>query len=143
MPGGAVLGQVVLARRCATPGAGFVRTVCSVARGDSTGAVLGRGLGHYDRCRGPDSEYRLEVPQLQLIFKDVDFTVVAQAFPMVQTVQLVIEILPVTGFSTVLTGEKQVPTGHEFIHARENSVSSSPHFRASAGKPAAVFSHKK
>ena len=27
---------------------------------------------------GPDSAYRLEVPQLQLIFKDVDFPVVAQ-----------------------------------------------------------------
>ena len=31
-----------------------------------------------DRCRGPDSAYWLEVPQLQLIFKDVDFPVVAQ-----------------------------------------------------------------
>ena len=54
-PGSEVLGQVVLARRCATPGAVSVRAVRSVARGDTTGAVLGRGLGHYDRCRGLDS----------------------------------------------------------------------------------------
>ena len=53
-PGSEVLGQVVLARRCTTPGADSVRTVRSVARGDTTGAGLGRGLGHYDRCRGPD-----------------------------------------------------------------------------------------
>ena len=46
--------------------------------GDSTGAVLGQGYGDFDRCRGPDSAHRLEVPQLQLIFKDVDFPVVAQ-----------------------------------------------------------------
>ena len=38
--------------------------------GDTTGAVLGQGYGDFDRCRGPDSAYRLEVPQLQLIFKD-------------------------------------------------------------------------
>ena len=55
IPGSAVLGQVVLARRCATPGADFVWAVRSVARGDTTGAVLGRGLGHYDRCRVLDS----------------------------------------------------------------------------------------
>ena len=54
-PGSEVLGQVVLARRCATPGAVSIRAVRSVARGDTTGAVLGRGLGHYDRCRGLDS----------------------------------------------------------------------------------------
>ena len=53
--GSAVLGQVVLARRCTTPGAVYVRAVRSVARGDTIGAVLGRGLGHYDKCRGPDS----------------------------------------------------------------------------------------
>ena len=55
----------------------FVQTVRSVARGDSTGAVLGRGLGHYDRCRGPDSANRLEVLQLQVIFKVVDSLIVA------------------------------------------------------------------
>ena len=54
----AVLGQVVLSRRCATPGAVFVRAVRSVARGDTTGAVLGRALGHYDKCRGLDSQDR-------------------------------------------------------------------------------------
>ena len=48
----------------------LVRTVLRVARGDSTGAVLGRGYGHYDRFRGPDGANCLEVPQLQLIFKD-------------------------------------------------------------------------
>ena len=52
--GSAVLGQVVLARRCATPGAVYVRAVRSVACGDTIGAVLGRGLGHYDSCRGLD-----------------------------------------------------------------------------------------
>ena len=52
--GGAVLGQVVLARRCTTPGAVYVRAVCSVARGHTIGAVLGRNLGHYDSCRGLD-----------------------------------------------------------------------------------------
>ena len=45
-PGSAVPGQVVLARRCATPGAVCVRAVRSVARGDTIGVVLGRGLGH-------------------------------------------------------------------------------------------------
>ena len=53
-PGSAVPGQVVLARRCATPSAVCVRAVRSVARGDTIGAVLGRSLGHYDRCRGLD-----------------------------------------------------------------------------------------
>ena len=53
--GSAVLGQVVLARRCTAPGAVYVRAVRSVARGDTIGAFLGRGLGHYDRCRGLDS----------------------------------------------------------------------------------------
>ena len=46
--------------------------------GDATGAVLGQGYGDFDRCRGPDSAYRLEVPQLPLIFNVVDFPVVAQ-----------------------------------------------------------------
>ena len=50
----------------------LVWTVYCSARGDSTGAVLGRGYGHY-RCRGPDSANRLEVSQLQVIFKVVDF----------------------------------------------------------------------
>ena len=50
----------------------------SVARGDTTGAVLGRGLGHYDRCRGLDSA------QLQVLFKIVDFLIVAlRQFPVV------------------------------------------------------------
>ena len=53
-PGSAVPGQVLLARRCATPGAVCVRAVRSVARGDTIGAVRGRSLGHYDRCRGLD-----------------------------------------------------------------------------------------
>ena len=53
--GSAVLGQVVLPRRCTTPGAVYVWAVRSVARGDTIGAVLRRGLGHYDRCRGLDS----------------------------------------------------------------------------------------
>ena len=35
------------------------------ARGASIGAVLGRGYGHYDRCRGPDSVNCLEVPQFR------------------------------------------------------------------------------
>ena len=78
IPGSAVLGQVVLARRCATPGTVFVRAVRSVARGDTTGAVLGRGLGHYDKCRGLDSA------QLQVIFKIVDFLFLAlRQFPVV------------------------------------------------------------
>ena len=51
------------------------------ARGDSTGAVLGRGYGHYDRCHGPDSANRLEVPQLQVIFKVVDSYCGAEADP--------------------------------------------------------------
>ena len=53
-PGSAVPGQIGLARRCATPGAVYVRAVRSVARGDTFGAVFGRSLGHYDRCRGLD-----------------------------------------------------------------------------------------
>ena len=53
--GDAVLGQVALARRCTTPGAVYVRAVRSVAREDTIGAVLGRGLGPYDKCRGLDS----------------------------------------------------------------------------------------
>ena len=73
----AVLGQVVLARRCTTPGAVYVRAVRSVARGDTIGAVLGLGLGHYDRCRGLDSA------QLQILFKIVDFLIVAlRQFPL-------------------------------------------------------------
>ena len=76
--GSAVLGQVVLARRCTTPGAVYVRAVRSVARGDTIGAVLGRGLGHYDRCRGLDSV------QLHVLFKVVDFLIVAlRQFPVV------------------------------------------------------------
>ena len=78
IPGSAVLGQVVLARRYATPGTGFVRAVRSVARGDTTDAVLGRGLGHYDKCRGLDSA------QLQVIFKIVDFLIGAlRQFPVI------------------------------------------------------------
>ena len=56
----------------------LVRTVCCVARGESTGAVLGQGYGHYDRFHGPDSAHRLEVLQLQVIFFVVDFPVLAQ-----------------------------------------------------------------
>ena len=75
---GPLLGQVVLARRCTTPGAVYVRAVRSVARGDTIGAVLGRGLGHYDRCRGLDSA------QLHVLFKVVDFLIVAlRQFPVV------------------------------------------------------------
>ena len=43
----------------------FVRTVCSVARGGSTGGVLGQGYGHCDRCRDPDSVNCLEVPPIR------------------------------------------------------------------------------
>ena len=76
--GSSVLGQVVLARRCTTPSAVYVRAVRSVARGDTIGAVLGRGLGHYDRCRGLDSA------QLHVLFKVVDFLIVAlRQFPVV------------------------------------------------------------
>ena len=75
-PGSEVLGQVVLARRCATPGAVSVRAVRSVARGDTTGAVLGRGLGHYDRCRGLDSlDRRLLIVALR------QFPIVLVRFP--------------------------------------------------------------
>ena len=35
------------------------------ARGASTGAVLGRRYGHYDRCRGPDSVNCLEMLQFR------------------------------------------------------------------------------
>ena len=56
----------------------LVWAVRSVARGDTTGVVLGQGLGHYDKCRGLLYAFRREVPQVQLIFKDVDFPVVAQ-----------------------------------------------------------------
>ena len=52
------------------------------ARGVSTGAVRGHDYGHACRGsttgRGSDSAYCLEVPQLQLFVKDVDFPVVAQ-----------------------------------------------------------------
>ena len=58
--------------------AALVWAVRSVARGDTTGVVLGQGLGHYDKCRGLLYAFRREVPQVQLIFKDVDFPVVAQ-----------------------------------------------------------------
>ena len=58
------------------------------ARGASTGAVLGRGYGHCDRCRGRDSANCLEVPQLQLIFK----VMTQRLFLMVQSVLLTIEI---------------------------------------------------
>ena len=50
----------------------------NVARGDTTGAVFGRGLGHYDKCRGLDSA------QLQVIFKVINFLIVAlRQFPVV------------------------------------------------------------
>ena len=63
LPCGALPGQVVLARRCVQRQVPvLVWTVLSDARGDSTGAVLGRGAN------------RLEVPQLQLILKDVDIS---------------------------------------------------------------------
>ena len=56
----------------------LVWAVRSVARGDTTGAVFGRGLGHYDRCRGLDSA------QLHVLFKLVDFLFVAlRQFPVV------------------------------------------------------------
>ena len=56
--GSAVLGQVVLARRCTTPGAVCVRARCSVARGDTIGrpdmwstiASLAVVLGRYEIC---------------------------------------------------------------------------------------------
>ena len=56
--GSAVLGQVVLARRCTTPGAVCVRAMCSVARGDTIGrpdmrstlASLAVVLGRYEIC---------------------------------------------------------------------------------------------
>ena len=38
-----------------------------VAPVETPGAFLGRGYGHCDRCRGPDSENCLEVPQLLFI----------------------------------------------------------------------------
>ena len=45
--------------------------------GDFTGAVLGQGACVFHRRRGPDSAFCLKVPLLQLIFKNVDFPVVA------------------------------------------------------------------
>ena len=87
--GGAVLGHISLARRCATTGAGVGQDIVLLldkivgmpvvgphgphsaeARGASTGAVLGRGYCHFDRCRGPDSVNCLEVAAvLQLLFE--------------------------------------------------------------------------
>ena len=52
----------------------LVWTVLCVARGESTGAVLGRGYGHFDKFHGPDSTNCLKVPQVQLLFKDVDIS---------------------------------------------------------------------
>ena len=52
----------------------LVQTVLRVVRGDSTGAVLGRGYCHYDRFHFPDTANCLEVSQLQLILKDVDIS---------------------------------------------------------------------
>ena len=48
--------------------------------GDYTGAVLGLGDCVFCRCRGLVYAFRLEVPQVQLIFKDVVFSVVTQDF---------------------------------------------------------------
>ena len=48
------------------------------------------------RCRGLVYALHLEVPQVQLFFKDVDFPVVAQRFcPMVQTFRPFLMFLPV------------------------------------------------
>ena len=68
----------------------LVWTVLRVARGDSTGAILGRSYGHYDKCRAPDSANRLEVPQLQLMYNVVFTPVVAQSLiPMAwQTIEI-------------------------------------------------------
>ena len=104
--GGAVLEQVILARRCATTGAGvgpdsvqFLNKVGDMpavgARGDSTGAVLGQGYGHNDRCRGPDSVNCLEVPQFRSCssLQVVDIPVFTQRLIlMVLIVQKTVEI---------------------------------------------------
>ena len=65
------------------------------ARGASTGAVLGRGYGHYDRCCGPDSVNCLEVPQFRSCSSPmvVDIPVFTQSMiPMVLIVQKTIEM---------------------------------------------------
>ena len=50
----------------------------------------------------------------------------------------------VLAFTAVLTGEREASADRPRVYHsfRENSLSSSSHFRESAGKPAAVFSHK-
>ena len=66
------------------------------ARGASTGAVLGRGYGHYDLCRGPDSVNCLEVPQFRSCSSSmvVDIPVFTQRLiPMVLIIQKTIKIL--------------------------------------------------
>ena len=67
-------GQVVLARRCATTGAGSGRDSAQLCPWRLTGAALGPGYGHYYWFHAPDSANCLEVPQLQLIFKDIDIS---------------------------------------------------------------------
>ena len=90
--GGAVLSQVVLARQAPD----FVRTVCSAARGGSTGAVLEQGYGHCDRCRDPDSVNCLEVLPFHSCCSSmvVDISAFTQRLiPMVLFVQITTEIL--------------------------------------------------
>ena len=84
----AVLGPVVLARRCATTGAGFSPDCAALPVEASTGAVLGRGYGHCDRCRGPVAQFRSCSSSMV-----VDIPVFAQLLiPMVLIVQKTIEI---------------------------------------------------
>ena len=57
---------------------GYWTSLLGPCGGDYTGAVLGLGDCVFCRCRGLFYALHLEVPQVQLIFKDVDLPVVAQ-----------------------------------------------------------------
>ena len=59
---------------------GYWTSLLGPCGGDYTGAVLGLGDCVFCRCRGLFYALHLEVPQVQLIFKDVDLPIVAQWF---------------------------------------------------------------
>ena len=63
---------------CSLHRCGYWTGLLGPCGGDYTGAVLGLGDCVFCRCRGLVYALHLEVPQVQLIFKDVDFPVVAQ-----------------------------------------------------------------
>ena len=66
--------------------------------------------GHHDRCRDPNSaEHRLEVPQLQFIFKVFDFSVVAMRQIPVDSPAAVLMVVDVPVIAENCLGVPQMP----------------------------------